>query len=66
MNDSGRSNGIQDGCRTTTLRVRNCIVNTHRPVLSREDRARVEEQIINSMLLLAEAAEEHKETGEAV
>ena len=66
MKDSVKSNGIQDRYRVTTMQIENCVVTVRQPVLSREDREKVEEQVKHSMLLFAEAAEAEKETEEAV
>ena len=66
MKTSGKTEVCGNEYRTTTLQIGSCTVNIHRPVLSREDRERAEEQLKTSMLLLAEAAEAAQKKEEAV
>ena len=51
---------IREGYRTKTIRIGNCIVTVHRPILSDAERRKAEDCMKISMLNLVEAAEKSK------
>ena len=53
--------GVREGYRTKTIRVGNCIVTIHRPILSDAERRKIEDQIkIGLLNLVSEENEEEK------
>ena len=62
MTSSEWATDIRKGYRTKTIRVGNCIVTVHRPLLSDVERKKVEDQI--KVALLNYYAEENKESKE--
>ena len=41
--------GIKDGYRTKTMKVGNCTVRVHRPILDDQERAKAEERVIEAL-----------------
>lgn len=62
MSESEWTTDVRPGYRTKTIRVGNCIVTVHRPILSDSERKKAEDRVKTA--LLNYYAEENKETKE--
>lgn len=58
---TGWDTNIREGYQTKTIRVGNCIVTVHRPILTNAERRKIEDQVkIGLLNLVAKENEEEK------